>query len=112
MCRSQESSRTTGIFHIKGVLIDDSPYYNNVAVVNQGNTISSNPLIDTFLLPQQLGAKESGTAAASNESGTPHNMNNLSIRSCMRQIARGKLKENVAPHSSCPLLLWAHILPP
>jgi hypothetical protein len=41
-----------------------------VTIVNQGNEISSNPLIDTFLLPQQLGAKASGTGAASNTTHT------------------------------------------
>lgn len=33
--RSQESLRTTGTFHIKGpVLVDSSPYYIRVAIVN------------------------------------------------------------------------------
>jgi len=65
--RSQESMRTTGTFHIKGpVLVDNSPYYIKVAIVNQGNKIISNPVTDTFMLPQQLGAKVSGTAAPSN----------------------------------------------
>jgi plastocyanin len=69
--RSQESLRTTGTFHIKGpVLVDNSPYYVKVAIVNQGNKIISNPLTDTFLLPQQLGAKASGSAAATNTTHT------------------------------------------
>jgi plastocyanin len=56
--RSQESLKTTGTFHIKGpVLVDDSPYYIKVAIVSQDNKIFSNPLVDTFLLPQHLGAK-------------------------------------------------------
>jgi hypothetical protein len=69
--RSQESLRTTGTFHIKGpILVDNSPYYVKVAIVNQGNKIISNPLTDTFLLPQQLGAKASGSAAATNTTHT------------------------------------------
>jgi len=69
--RSQESMRTTGTFHIKGpVLVDNSPYSIKVAIVNQGNKIISNPVKDTFMLPQQLGTKISGTAAPSNATNT------------------------------------------
>ena len=62
--RSQESLRTTGTFHIKGpVLVDGSPYYIKIAIVNQGNKIISNPVPDTFMLPQQLGSQMSGISA-------------------------------------------------
>jgi hypothetical protein len=69
--RSQESLRTTGTFHIKGpVLVDNSPYYIRVAIVNQGNKIISNPITDTFMLPQQIGAKTSGTSVPTNATHT------------------------------------------
>jgi hypothetical protein len=63
--------RTTGTFHIKGpVLVDDSPYYIRVAIVNQGNKMISNPVTDTFALPQQLGAKAPGATAPTNATNT------------------------------------------
>jgi hypothetical protein len=69
--RSQESLRTTGTFHIKGpVLVNDSPYYIKVAIVNQGNKMISNPVTDTFVLPQQLGAKAQGATTPTNATNT------------------------------------------
>jgi hypothetical protein len=71
--RSQEALRTTATFHIKGpVLVDNSPYYIRVAIVNQGNKMISNPVTDTFMLPQQLGAKASGSAVAYNTTHYTH----------------------------------------
>ncbi|PWU82656.1 MAG: hypothetical protein DLM72_00655 [Candidatus Nitrosopolaris wilkensis] len=64
--RSQESLRTTGTFHIKGpVLVDNSPYYIRVSIIDQGNKIISNPVIDTFaFLSQQTSAKHATNATS------------------------------------------------
>jgi hypothetical protein len=71
--RSQESLRTTGTFHVKGpVLVADLPYYIKVAIVSQDNKVFSKPLVDTFLLPQQLGLKASAPAAPAT-AATPSN---------------------------------------
>jgi plastocyanin len=74
--RSQESLRTTGTFHIKGpVMVENSPYYIRVSIVDLSKKIISNPLIDTFaLLPQQSSAKQATNATSTTTTGGQSNV--------------------------------------
>lgn len=51
----QEAVYSTGTFHIRGpVLVQNSPYSIQISIVGKDNSILSNPISDTFVLPQRV----------------------------------------------------------